>query len=132
MTKKEKFQTIINILTTVSADAELITAMEHEIELLDKKGSKGNAKKQEANLELGNRIVDLLTESEGALTATEILENVDFSNIEGIEKLSLPKINAVLSNLGKVQKKINKSKDKKRTVFTIGTGEGFTPTKETE
>lgn len=125
MTKKETFQTVISVLVNVGADEDLVTAMKHELDLLEKKNSKANSEKQEANIELGNRVLDLLTDSDNGLTATEIMENVDFSNIKGIEKLSLPKINAVLSNLGKVQKKINKGRDKKRTVFTIGTGEGF-------
>lgn len=126
MTKKEAFNQIIAILHEQGEEA-LENIMAHEVELLAKKTSgKGNKKNLEINAQIRAKILDVLTAADSPMGATEIMEAVDISNIEGLNKLSLSKINANLSIMGKTDKTINKSKDKRRSVFSIGTGQGFT------
>lgn len=126
MTKKKAFNQIIDILHERGEEA-LENIMLHEVELLSKKTSgKGNKKNNEINSQIRAKIQDVLAAADSPMGATEIMEAIDISDIEGLDKLSLSKINANLSIMGKTDKTINKSKDKRRSVFSIGTGQGFT------
>lgn len=125
LTKKEAFNQIISILHEQGEEA-LENIMIHEVELLAKKtGGKGNKKNAEINEQIRAKILDVLTAADAPMGATEIMEAVDISDIEGLDKLSLSKVNANLSIMGKTEKTIDKTKDKRRSVFSIGSGIGF-------
>ncbi len=70
MTKKEKFNTLINIVTDLEIDENqkemLLDFMEHEIDLLEKKNSHKSTKptkKQAENIELSEKIYNEMEES---------------------------------------------------------------------
>lgn len=125
VTKKDRFTEIRAILEELGK-TELVEFIDHELELVSKKStSKKATANQEANAELDERILKLLGEHEGGLTASQVLNQVDISGIEGLADLSLPKINNRLTALGKEQKKVDRKKDKRTVLFKLGTGEGY-------
>ena len=125
VTKKDRFTEIRNILKEMGKD-ELVEFIDHELELVSKKStSKKATANQEANAQLDERILNLLGEHDGGLTASQILNQVDISGIEGLADLSLPKINNRLTALGKEQKKVDRHKDKRTVLFKLGTGDGY-------
>lgn len=125
VTKKDRFTEIRNILKEMGKD-ELVEFIDHELELVSKKStSKKATANQEANAQLDERILKLLGEHEGGLTASQVLNQVDISGIEGLADLSLPKINNRLTALGKEQKKVDRKKDKRTVLFKLGTGDGY-------
>jgi hypothetical protein len=124
ITKKDRFTEIRDILKELGKD-ELVEFIDHEVELLSKKStSKKAVANQTINAELDERILELLGEYEDGLTASQILNKMDVSGIEGLADLSLPKINTRLTALGKEQK-VDRKKEKKVVLFKLGTGDGF-------
>ena len=126
VTKRESFNAIIDILEAQNEDI-LANVMRHEIELLDKKksGTKGETKTQKINKVLDERIMDVLEASTEPLTASAIMAKVDYTGIEGLDGLTLPKITNRLTALGKVGGRVDRIKDKRSVLFATGTGEGF-------
>lgn len=125
VTKNDNFNAIKEILSKMEGTEALIEFINHEQELLAKKSnSKGESKMAKINAQLDENILALLQER-GPLSASEIVEKVSIDNIEGLEKVTLPKINSRLSYLGKEAKQIDRIVDKKSVTFAIGTGNGF-------
>lgn len=125
MTKNDNYNAIKEILSKMEGTESLITFIEHEQELLAKKSNnKGESKMAKLNEQLDERIHDVLV-LYGPLSASEIVTNVDLTGIEGLEKVTLPKINSRLSYMGKTKKEIDRIVDKKNVRFSVGTGEGF-------
>ena len=116
MTKKEMF----TLIATLNAgNEEVVKFCEHEIELLEKKRSNGNAKaneKMEKSVEL---VYNALIEVNRAVTTSELIAETDLSelaNESGV--VSTQKVSALLKKLvdgGKVEKYT----DKKKTYFNI-------------
>lgn len=82
MTKKENF---LAIRAIVADNADLVAFIDHELELLAKKGSYKSTKptaKQVANAELKDVIVEVLTDSDRPLSIAELIDSIegDFSN----------------------------------------------------
>ena len=78
MTKKE---TLVAIREVVAQYPEFVAFLDHEVELLDRrasKGSRGLTKTQKENQEIKVRIVDFLSDGQPH-TATEIAKSVDIS-----------------------------------------------------
>lgn len=125
VTKNDNYNAIKEILSKMEGTEVLIAFIEHEQELLAKKSSsKGESKMAKINGQLDENILALLQERD-RLSASEIVEMVRIDNIEGLEKVTLPKINSRLSFLGKEAKQIDRIVDKKSVTFAIGTGNGF-------
>ena len=81
MTKREMFA---HIATVNASDAEIVEFCNHEIELLDKRGSgkKGQTKTQKENEGIKEIIIDALAASGEKMTVSELLkcEGLDYSN----------------------------------------------------
>ena len=116
VTKREKFE----MLKALVADsAMLVEFIDHEIELLDKKKSNGNAKaneKMEKSVEL---VYNALVSVGRAVTASELIAETDLSalaNESGI--VSTQKVSSMFKKL-KEQGKVESYTDKKKTYFQV-------------
>ena len=126
VTKKDNFTAIYDFLKN-NGQESLATVMEHELELLAKKSNSGGNKTNKTakiNAKLKERVLEMLKNGD-SLTATQIMKGLDISGIEGLAELSLPKITRLLTDMGKVDKTLDRSKDKKGATFKLGTGNGF-------
>ena len=116
ITKKEKFE----MLKALVKDNEmLVEFIDHEIELLDNKKSKGNAKANEKMDSQVNLVYNALAELGRAVSTSELIADTDLSALENESGVvSTQKVSALLKKLvdgGKVVKYV----DKKKTYFKI-------------
>ena len=118
MTKKEMF----NLIATLNADnEEIVTFCNHEIELLDKKKSNGNAKANEKMEQAVELVYTALTQIDRAVTTSELIAEyglTELANENGI--VSTQKVSALLKKLVD-NKRVEKYTDKKKTYFYIKT-----------
>jgi len=109
MTKRE----MLNKIATVNAsDVEIVEFCKHEIELLDKKNSyaaKRATKKQTENEGIKDAILDVLKNSNKAMTATEIANAMD---------LSVNKVSALLTQL-KEDNAVTREVIKRKAYFSV-------------
>lgn len=109
MTKREMFVAIANV-AEVAANEEMMTFINHEIDLLDARKnnkSKGMTKTQKANEEVKAVIADVLAETGEKMTVTEMLAD------ERLSGFTNQKISALLRQMveaGKVVKTIEGKK----------------------
>ena len=116
MTKREKFE----MLKALVADNEmLVEFIDHEIELLDKKKSNGNAKaneKMEKSVEL---VYNALVGMGKAVSVSELIAENDLSAIANeLNVVSTQKVSAYLNKLV-ASGKVVKFTDKKKTYFKV-------------
>ena len=122
MTKKEKFLVAID-MAKANGNEMLVDFFKHEIELLDRKKSNGNAKaneKMEKSVEL---VYNGLVSVGRAVSATELIAEIDLSelaNESGI--VTTQKVSAYLNKLVASGKAI-KYTDKKKTYFKVADSE---------
>lgn len=116
MTKKEMFTLIA---TELAGNPAIVEFCNHEIELLDRKKSNGNAKaneKMEKSVEL---VYNALVQVNRAVTTSELIAETDLSALANESKVvSTQKVSALLKKLvdsGRVEKYT----DKKKTYFNI-------------
>lgn len=116
ITKKEKFEML---KAFVKDNAMLTEFIDHEIELLDKKKSNGNAKaneKMEKSVEL---VYNALVSVNRAVSPSELIAETDLSALENESGVvSTQKVSAMLKKLvdcGRVEK----FTDKKKTYFRV-------------
>ena len=116
MTKKEMFALIASLNATNSAIVEFCN---HEIELLENKKSKGNAKANEKVTKEVEIVYSALVSVNKAVTASELIAETDLSALENESGVvSTQKVSAMLKKLvdsGRVEKLT----DKKKTYFKI-------------
>ena len=116
MTKREKFEMLKAL---VADNAMLVEFIDHEIELLDKKKSNGNAKaneKMEKSVEL---VYNALVSVGRAVTASELIAETDLSELANESGVVSPqKVSAMFKKL-KEQDKVESYTDKKKTYFRI-------------
>ena len=116
MTKREKFE-MLKVL--VADNAMLVEFIDHEIELLDKKKSNGNAKaneKMEKSVEL---VYNALVSAVVPVSASELIAKGgldELANEFGV--VSTQKVSAYLNKLVVVGK-VEKYTDKKKTYFKV-------------
>lgn len=120
ITKREKFE----MLKALVKDNEmLVEFIDHEIELLDKKKSNGNAKaneKMEKSVEL---VYNALVSAGVAVSASELIARGgldELANESGV--VSTQKVSAYLNKLVAVGKVV-KYTDKKKTYFKVADSE---------
>ena len=117
MTKKQKFE----MLKALVAENEmLVEFIDHEIELLDKKKSNGNAKANEKMAGEVELVYQALVKVNRAVTPSELIADIDLSAIANPETnmVTPQKVSALLKKLvdcGRVEKYT----DKKKTYFHI-------------
>lgn len=116
MTKKQKFEMLKAL---VADNPMLVEFIDHEIELLDKKKSNGNAKaneKMEKSIEL---VYEALVSAGVPVTVSELIAKGgldELANELGI--VSTQKVSAYLNKLV-ASGKVVKSVDKKKTYFRV-------------
>ena len=118
VTKREKFE----MLKTLAKDnAMLVEFIDHEIELLDNKKSKGNAKANEKMEQSVELVYNALVSVDKAITVSELIAESDLSGLENESGVvSTQKVSALLKKLvdsGRVEK----FNDKKKTYFRVVT-----------
>lgn len=116
MTKKEMF----NLIASLNAsNLEIVEFCNHEIELLDRKKSQGNAKANEKMDMQVDLVYNALVELNKAVSTSEMIAECDLSalaNENGI--VSTQKVSALLKKLVDCGKVVKYS-DKKKTYFKI-------------
>lgn len=120
MTKKEMF----NLIASLNAsNLEIVEFCNHEIELLDRKKSQGNAKANEKMDMQVDLVYNALVELNKAIGVSELIAETDLSalaNESGV--VSTQKVSALLKKLidsGRVVK----YSDKKKTYFKVADSE---------
>ena len=118
MTKKEMFTLIA---TLNASNTEIVDFCNHEIELLERKKSNGNAKANEKMDSQVNLVYNALVSVGKPITASELIAQGgldELANESGV--VSTQKVSALLKKLvdgGKV----SKFTDKKKTYFSVAT-----------
>jgi hypothetical protein len=116
VTKREKFEMLKAL---VADNAMLVEFIDHEIELLDKKKSNGNAKaneKMEKSVEL---VYNALVSVGKPVTASELIAETDLSELENESGVvSTQKVSAMFKKL-KEQGRVESYVDKKKTYFQL-------------
>ena len=118
MTKKEMFTLIA---TLNASNQEIVDFCKHEIELLEKKKSNGNAKANEKMEQSVELVYNALVSVGRAVTASELIAETDLSalaNESGV--VSTQKVSAMFKKL-KEQGKVETHTDKKKTYFKVVT-----------
>lgn len=116
MTKREKFEMLKAL---VADNAMLVEFIDHEIELLDKKKSNGNAKANEKMEKSVEIVYNALVSVGRAVTASELIAETDLTalaNESGV--VSTQKVSAMFKKL-KEQGKVESYTDKKKTYFKV-------------
>ena len=116
LTKKQKFEMLKDL---VKDNQMLVEFIDHEIELLDKKKSNGNAKANEKMEKSVEIVYNALVAVGRAVTVSELIveSNLhELANESGI--VSIQKVSAMLKKL-KEQGKIESYPDKKKTYFKV-------------
>ena len=116
VTNREKFEMLKAL---VKDNAMLVEFIDHEIELLDKKKSNGNAKANEKMDSQVNLVYNALVSVGRAVSASELIAETDLmalANESGV--VSTQKVSALLKKLVDGDK-VEKYTDKKKTYFRI-------------
>ena len=118
ITKKDNFKALLSIVEDLGRN-DLVDFINHEIELLDKKKSNGNAKanKQVAdNVEL---VYNALASVGKAVTVTELIAQTDLTALANEEHIVTTQ--RVRAYIGKLIEsgRVKSYKDKKKTLFEI-------------
>ena len=112
-TKKELFGEVREIVER-EGRTDLIEFVDHELELLNKKANRtGTTKTQKENEGIKEKIIEALVRIATPVSITELQEQD-----EEMAQYSNQKISALLTQLIK-EEKVVRSKDKKKSVFTI-------------
>lgn len=120
ITKREKFEMLKALVVD---NAMLVEFIDHEIELLDKKKSNGNAKANEKMATEVELVYNALVSVGRATTASELIAETDLSalaNESGV--VSTQKVSAMLKKL-KEQGRVETYTEKKKTYFKVVDGE---------
>lgn len=125
MTKMEMF-VALKTMAEEAGREDLVEKINHEIELLDNKksGTRKETKVQKINKVLDERIMAVLESNGAPMRASEVLAMVDYSDIEGLDNVTLPKITNRLTALCKDAKRVDRFEDKHGVTFAVGTGVG--------
>lgn len=112
-TKRELFGEVREIVER-EGRTDLIEFVDHELELLNKKANRtGTTKTQKENEGIKEKIIEALVRIATPVSITELQEQD-----EEMAQYSNQKISALLTQLIK-EEKVVRSKDKKKSLFTI-------------
>ena len=116
VTKKDNFKAIIEVLAKNGRE-DLVSVMEHEIELIEKKASNAKmTKTQEANQDIKALILQALEEVDAPVSITELL--AESSELVKATNGSNQKVSALMTQL-KNEGKVVRTQDKKKALFSI-------------
>ena len=113
ITKRDNFNTIRGILAELNRE-DLVAFVDHELELLDKRGaSKSLTKTQKENLELVEKLYEALANYENPVTITELMDtNEEFG------ALSNQKVSALMKKLTDTNRVV-KYTEKNKSYFSV-------------
>ena len=117
MTKKDYFAIIRKMVESTNREdkVEMLAFIDHEVELLSKKKSSTNSKK-DAELEaLCVKVEDALRELGKPVTVSELMKE----STHEVATLSNQKLSALLKKCVDVRKTVDKTVDKKKSYFSI-------------
>jgi len=106
MTKKDYFEKLKGI---VADDAELVSFLDRQIELVSKKRT-GETKTQKENKEIVERIYNFMVEVNAPVTVADIMEKCEIASSQ--------KASALVKKLVDTNR-VTRGKDGKKTVYTI-------------
>lgn len=111
--KKTKKDLFLEVRKVVAGNEELVTFIDHELELLDKKAGTKSAKVNDEQVALMEKIVNALTEIGRGVTISELQkENAEMA------EYSNQKLSAMLKKLVD-NKQVTKVVDKKKSYFIV-------------
>ena len=116
VTKKDNFKAIIEVLAKNGRE-DLVSVMEHEIELIEKKASNAKmTKTQEANQDIKALIVKELARLARPVTITELIS--ESSEIAEATSGSNQKVSALMTQL-KNSNQVVRTQEGKKAMFSI-------------
>ena len=117
MTKKDWFAEIRGIVAEMEREdkADMLAFIDHEVELLSKKKSSTNSKKDKELEELCIKVETALAEFDRPITITEFMKE----STHEVATLSNQKLSALLKKCIEVRKTVEKTVDKKKSYFTL-------------
>lgn len=116
VTKKDNFKAIIEVLAKNGRE-DLVSVIEHEIELIEKKASNAKmTKTQEANQDIKALIVKELARLARPVTITELIS--ESSEIAEITGGSNQKVSALITQL-KNSNQVVRTQEGKKAMFSI-------------
>ena len=117
MTKKDWFAVIREMVDAVDREdkAEMLAFIDHEVELLSKKKSSTNSKKDKELEELCIKVELALAEFDRPVTITEFMKE----STHEVATLSNQKLSALLKKCVEVRKTVDKTTEKKKSYFTL-------------
>lgn len=124
MTKKEYFAVIKGIVeaTDRTDKAEMLAFIDHEVELLSRKKSNSNSKKDKELEELCIQLESALAEIGRPITITEFMKE----STHEIATLSCQKLSALLKKCIDSRQTVVRTVDKKKAYFSLAE-QGFSP-----
>ena len=117
MTKKDWFAVIREMVDAVDREdkAEMLAFIDHEVELLSKKKSSTNSKKDKELEELCIKVELALAEFDRPVTITEFMKE----STHEVATLSNQKLSALLKKCVEVRKTVDKTTEKKKSYFAL-------------
>jgi hypothetical protein len=123
MTKKDWYNVLRGIVEATEVDRkdDIISFLDHEIELLDRKSSKSTlTKTQKENTEVIEKIYDTLVEIAKPVTITELMEDEAIATytLKDGNHLSNQKVSALMKKLVDSERVVKKV-EKKKAYFSV-------------
>lgn len=117
MTKKDWFNVMAEIVkaTDVENKEDILKFIDHEVELLSKKKSSSNSKKNEEYTELCIQLENALADLGRPVTVTEIMKE----STHEIATLSNQKITSILKKCVDDRKTVVRTTEKKKAYFSL-------------
>lgn len=118
MTKKEMFAMVLEVVNKAEVEnkEEMVTFLNRELELLNKKSSSTNDKKKEANAILTTQLEEAFKEMTKPVTVTEFMK----LSTHEIASLSNQKLSYLLNAMAKEENpRIVKTVEKKVSYFSL-------------
>ena len=117
MTKKDWFAEIRGIVAEMEREdkADMLAFIDHEVELLSKKKSSTNSKKDKELEELCIKVETALAEFDRPVTITEFMKE----STHEVATLSNQKLSALLKKCVDVRKTVDKTTEKKKSYFAL-------------
>ena len=117
MTKKDWFAEIRGIVAGMEREdkEDMLAFIDHEVELLSKKKSSTNSKKDKELEELCIKVETALAEFDRPVTITEFMKE----STHEVATLSNQKLSALLKKCVEVRKTVDKTTEKKKSYFAL-------------
>ena len=117
MTKKDWFAEIRGIVAEMEREdkADMLAFIDHEVELLSKKKSSTNSKKDKELEELCIKVETALAEFDRPVTITEFMKE----STHEVATLSNQKLSALLKKCVETRKTVAKTTEKKKSYFAL-------------